>query len=133
MINFKRYIGIPFLDTGRTKEGADCWGLIKLIYKETIDVDIPEYYISCDDVTCIAETVDRDLKTKWERQVNPEPLDVVTFKGLVEGMPFLITHVGIYIGDNKLIHAVRDNTSAAVRTDRGFWAGRIEGFYRWKG
>lgn len=28
---WNEYVGLPFADKGRTREGCDCWGLVRLV------------------------------------------------------------------------------------------------------
>lgn len=37
------YIGIPYQFGGRTREGLDCYGLVKLIYSEQYDEALPDW------------------------------------------------------------------------------------------
>lgn len=36
-----KYIGLPYVPGGREKDGVDCWGLLRLIYKEEMQLDLP--------------------------------------------------------------------------------------------
>jgi len=37
------YIGIPYVFGGRTREGLDCYGLVKLIYQEQYAETLPDW------------------------------------------------------------------------------------------
>lgn len=37
------YIGIPYVTGGRTREGADCWGLFALVWRERLGAEPPDY------------------------------------------------------------------------------------------
>ena len=37
------YVGLPFKDGGRTREGLDCYGLVVAIYRDVFAIDLPAY------------------------------------------------------------------------------------------
>lgn len=37
-----RYVGLPYRAGGRERDGLDCWGLIRLIYREEKGILLPE-------------------------------------------------------------------------------------------
>jgi len=40
---WNNYVGIPFKWNGATREGASCWGLVCLVYKEVYRIKLPRH------------------------------------------------------------------------------------------
>lgn len=122
---WNEYIGLPYKEKGRTRDGIDCWGLVRLVYKEQYDIDLP----SLDDSYDLSEQDDlielmAHHKEDWQLSSTGNIGDVVVFKIL--GQP---THVGIVCGAGTFLHAREGHDSVIERLDSGSWKHRIEGFY----
>ena len=37
------YVGVPFLENGRDRNGWDCWGLVLAVYREQLGVELPDW------------------------------------------------------------------------------------------
>ena len=126
-MNYNKYIGLPYISNGRDENGIDCWGLVRLFYKQEYDIQLPSYteeYSGAYD-TRILEMMDQ-YKNNWSQVPTPEAGSVIVFNIL--GEPF---HVGIYIGEDKFIHA-RDGMDSVVESvNSPKWAKRIEGYYKY--
>lgn len=108
-----RYVGIPFLDQGRDAYGCDCWGLVRLIYKNELNIDLPAYgEISAVDLAKVARNITEGYNGEtWEAVDVPQPLDVVVMR--FHGSKH-IGHVGVMVNDTDLIHTERRIDAAIV-------------------
>lgn len=89
-----RYIGLPFKEQGRNRQGVDCWGLVRLIYAENFLVSLPSYthaYPNTNASEILGALVNREAK-KWHavEQGQEELGDVVVLR--MRGCPM---HVGL--------------------------------------
>lgn len=124
-----RYVGLPYLDGGRDRSGLDCWGLVRLFYAEELGVELPSYgdaYSSAEELAETAAAVRRGL-ARWRPAPRPEPGDVAL---LWIRRPSLPSHVGVYLGDRRMLHAAEGSDAAIERLDSPFWARRVAGYYR---
>ena len=127
-------VGIPFVDGGRTREGCDCWGLVRLVFAERAAIELPGYgEIGAEELLRVArkmEAATSDDET-W-RRIDGEPrraLDVVTMKQLQSAKAVPI-HVGVMLDDRRMLHTVRAADSHVVPIDHASVRTRIIGFYR---
>jgi lipoprotein Spr len=95
----KTFVGTPYRSGGTSYKGVDCSGLSYVVYRQ-FDIRLPRTSL---DQSRVGVPVDRS-KLK--------PADLLFFNTSRRGS---VSHVGIYIGDGKFIHA---STSArTVRID----------------
>lgn len=96
------------------KTGFDCSGLTQFAFKQGADVNLPR---TAAQQYKASQKIPRDQASKG---------DLVFFN--TSGKR--ISHVGIYLGDDKFVHAPR--TGRAITTDKlqGYWAKRLIGFGR---
>lgn len=126
-MNYNKYIGLPYKDNGRDVSGLDCWGLVRLFYKQELGIDLPSYadlYTSGSD-PLIPEAINT-YKDSWELLDSGSPGDVCLFNIL--GEP---AHVGIYIGDNKFLHVREGMDSVIESLTSTQWSKRFSGFYKY--
>jgi len=92
--------------------GLDCSGLVAYIYKHAAGVSLPH---NAAQIAGLARPIDnKQLRVG----------DLVFFNTL--GRPF--SHMGIYIGDGKFVHAPRSNSTIRVeRLDNSYFAARYQG------
>ena len=124
---WNKYVGIPYELKGRDRNGLDCWGLVRLFYKEEYDIDLPSF--SDEYQTSEQDRIQELMATQREGWVNvqdPKEGDVVLFRVL--GFE---SHIGIYIGEKKFLHAIRDVNSGIESLDSVKWSRRVVGFYRY--
>lgn len=122
------YIGIPYLEHGRSRSGCDCWGLVRMVLTEHFSHVLPslseEYESVNSELT--AALIDRHKPTVQAERVDEFfPGDIVVFRVL--GLP---SHVGVIVGPNYVLHIERGAASIAERLDSRRICSRIEGIYR---
>lgn len=131
MMDWVRYIGIPWEAGGRSFDGADCWGLVWLFYKHELHIDLDSYddaYGAECDAAEVGELI-AEGKSLWRRCETPSPGDVAVLKR--DGH---LCHVGIIAPRRHLLHVESSEApSVLARVDRAL-AWRIGGrTYRWRG
>lgn len=110
------FIGVPYRRGGNSAEtGFDCSGLVHAIFEKTKGLALPR---RAAEQAAATEVIDRkDL----------QPGDLVFFNTMRRAF----SHVGIYLGDGKFIHAPR--TGAHVRVEdmsTSYWQRRFNGARR---
>lgn len=122
-----RYRGIPYERNGCSRQGCGCWGLVALIYREQLGVELPAY-------TCLANTSDHiayetaiGLKPSlWFEVSSPREFDVVLFR---VGRLF---HSGVLFSprDGRFLHVCKDVSVTVESYKDLMWRHRLAGIWR---
>jgi cell wall-associated NlpC family hydrolase len=109
-------LGVPYRRGGTSEDtGFDCSGFVRHLYEKSFGRLLPR---RADEQARATETIDRaELK----------PGDLVFFNTMKRAF----SHVGIYVGDGKFIHAPR--AGKAIRVDdmrEAYWQKRFNGARR---
>ncbi len=122
-----KYVGIPFKPHGRTREGCDCYGLVRLVLQEEFGKSLPglDY-----EAPSSAKETERliDLTTALvnaTRVDDPQPGDVV-----IMAIYGIESHVGVYSGEGRVLHVLENQGAVLARIDSAMVAKRVKGFYR---
>lgn len=124
-----RFIGLPWADFGRSREGCDCYGLVHVVYREELGISLPEYlgYGSPDEAGEIAALIDGASRSPlWLPRQGPAlAFDVAVFR-----RGGLASHVGLVVRHGLMLHMV-DGQAAAIEDYRDSrWASRLTGHWR---
>lgn len=109
------YIGIPYQIGGRDREGLDCWGLIRLIYKEVNGIILPNCPgIVKGDLRGDAAEIAREAHERWKEMPGPVESCVVAMS-----QKTVLHHVGLwtFADGGKIVHC-RENCSVVAETVR---------------
>ncbi|CAB3662481.1 MULTISPECIES: C40 family peptidase [Achromobacter] len=107
-------IGTPYSWGGDDADGFDCSGLVLYVYREIAGLELPR--------TARAQRSEgKTVSAKKELR----PGDLVFFATRGRGVT---SHVGIYIGQNKFVHAPRRGTKVRVDDMKtAYWSKRYLG------
>ena len=96
------FLGVPYRRGGNSAEtGFDCSGFVRAMYEQTVGLILPRNAAQQAKAT---EVIDKqDL----------QPGDLVFFNT----MRRTFSHVGIYVGEGKFIHAPRSGSQASAMVD----------------
>lgn len=103
--------GIPYVFGGTTVNGFDCSGFIQYAFKKS-GKDISR------------TTLSQFAQSK--KVTSPQPGDLVFFQNTYRKG---ISHVGIYIGNNKFVHA-GGKQSQVTSLDNSYWKSKFHSFKR---
>lgn len=116
-----KYIGLPFVDGGRTASGCDCWGLVRLVLAEQAGITLPGHGdIAARDSRAIRDRVAADAASgDWVEVARDQVarLDVVTMLGRIHNGASVVageTHVGIALDARCLLHVEHGTDTVIV-------------------
>ena len=109
MKNLINYIGTPYSE-------MSCWNLVRVIYKESLHIELP------------ALPIQERERHNWTQVKAGSELDgdLILFR-----MRELKRHVGIVIGDRKMIHSDEKLGVVVERYSTDQWMNKLEKIYRY--
>lgn len=108
ILEAKKHIGVPYVWGGSTPSGFDCSGYLNYVYNNQ-GVKIPRTVATIWDATTLVSALQKG--------------DLVFFTTTAPGP----THAGIYIGDNKFIHAGSSTGVTISDMNNTYWKPRYLG------
>ncbi len=110
------YIGTPYVRGGNTGEsGLDCSGFVKAVFEQAEGITLPR---SAYEQAHATLEIDRS---------ELQPGDLVFFNTLRRAF----SHVGIYLGDDRFIHAPRPGAKVRIESmGLSYWRTRFNGARR---
>ena len=106
------YLGTRYRYGGTSIRGIDCSGLVYAVYNKVMKVDMPRTAYGLYDISTRVKT--------------PLPGDLVFFK--IRSL--VVNHVGIYLGDNKMVHASSRAGVCVVSLNKRYYRTHFYGFGR---
>ena len=123
------YVGLPFVDGGRTRAGVDCYGLVRLVLREQFGISLPDYgdvYQSVRERETIAGALTQE-KSRWVNIEQPHAAqlgDVALFR--VGGLPL---HCGLVLSPDVMLHVCQGCETVVEEMHGLVWGARFEGIY----
>ena len=116
LVNALSLTGIQYKYGGKSPEtGFDCSGFVRYVFSQATNLSLPP---TARAISQIGKTIKKD---------ELQPGDLVFFNTLRTAF----SHVGIYMGDNKFIHAPSTGKTVRVESMKdGYWAKRFNGAQR---
>lgn len=105
------YIGIPWVSGGKTIEGFDCWGMVQHWYATRLHKKLPDNIADPDSILSVAKSAEAEQNSsRWVELSEPQKNCIVAM-----GRNSKVTHVGVYIGDDLVLHCARDAGKCVVQ------------------
>lgn len=131
---------------GKTANTHDCKSLfVEVMNRYGNDVQAPDIETLAVEQVVAAEAkgeyaytdvdssiIENELASgKWEKI--DEPVEGCAVCIALDPMkPKQVQHLGVYIGDGKFLHILKDMGVVTTRIDDRFFRRKIRGFYKWK-
>ena len=125
----REFVGIPYAPMGRTRAGADCWGLVRILLEEHFGIRVP------------------DLSEQYQADARPEDLEQITHEEAEKWWPIALgdeqpgdvvlmalagwdRHTGVVVAPGWMVHTEKGLDSVLERYAEPRWNRRLRGFFR---
>lgn len=128
----RRAVGVPFVTRGRSYDGADCYGLVFLAYRDALEIPIPSYadeYVSARPSRALADLIARESRA-W-RRVDDEPRwfgDVLLLRR--EECGGRAAHCALALDARRMLHTEAGIDACVEMYDSPLWRDRVAGVFR---
>jgi len=103
-------LGIPYRWGGTAPDtGFDCSGLVKYVFKTALGIELPR----------ISREQAQEGQLVERQELTPGDLVFFSRRGKV------INHVGIYLGNDRFVHAPRSGRDVTISKLTGYWYQRF--------
>lgn len=131
------YVDRPWKEGGRDNDGFDCWGLVRVVYKSQIDVDLPRLELAVwrrgGDARKLLKAV-REYSDQLQKDEfvpllldgNYKEFDLLWLRN---GGPI---HFAVMIDDKRFIHVEEGCDTAIEKINSLRWERKIRGVFRHK-
>ena len=122
-------VGVPFVNGGRNAiTGLDCWGLVLEVF-ERYGAPVPDFAVDSFAYHIIDALAGEAVESrKWEEVYRPLDEDAPLVV-LMRMHPILITHAGVLIQRDKIIHTTAG--TGVIMSKASALKSRIAGYYRY--
>jgi cell wall-associated NlpC family hydrolase len=132
MPDYSKLLATRFKDGGRGPDEYDCWGMAMAVSK-LFGINLPDFKVGCWDHAAKAAIVEHEETTnEWQRLPSAEPGCLVLMATQAR-WPGLITHVGVYLGADRVLHTAANTGPVVVRTTDPVYGPKIVGYYKYVG
>ena len=125
--DFEHFVGVPWLDGGRTLAGAGCWGLFRLVYAEVLGIPLPSYsgaYGSALDRIIIKRLIE-GRPDHWVRVAEPAVGDGVLLEFINR------PHIGVAVGGGRMLHIEHGYGAVIESYETLKYQNALEGYYHY--
>jgi cell wall-associated NlpC family hydrolase len=112
-----QYLGVPYKWGGTTRQGMDCSGFARAVFRETYGVELPR---TAEQMYALGQPLDDRAEL--------QPGDLVFFRNTDEGPG--VSHVGVYLDDGRFAHTSRTSGSAIASLETPYFRQRYAGARR---
>lgn len=133
------WVGIPFVDGGRTAEAVDCYGIVRLYLLEEFGIELPLYgETPVADVVSINGLLAQTIADGTWRSVQRHEAkkgDVVLMWSFerIDGRPVrTLRHLGVLTTSRSMLHVELNTDSVVVALSHPLVRERLESFWRHK-
>lgn len=133
-MNWGPYIGLPYYRGGRTREGLDCYGLLRL-YLQEAGVHLPAHHDTIDFVD-VTNQFNFEIRNGQWRKIDANDrraFDAVTMWAfpLINGRHVkLPCHVAVLTDKDHILDIDEGKSSLRTRVDHPLYRNRLINFYR---